>query len=169
MKKLLLILLCVPLLSYAQHSDRVLLIKQMYKETKSYEKKGDCKTINWVSISEDIDNGLKRKVTRCIYPEGYSRITLSYHITNCGGGHWVNAEYYYEDGNLYFAYITHTGRALLLPDNLRLYFTSDGRIEKLLVDYGEGNMEITDKKEIERITKSELEWLEIARTAYRLW
>ena len=30
-------------------------------------------------------------------------------------------------------------------------------------------LEIKDKKEIERITQSELEWLEIARTTYRLW
>ena len=58
MKKTLILLFCFPLLSYAQHSDRVLLIKKMYKETRSYEKEGDCKTISWLSISDVLDKGI---------------------------------------------------------------------------------------------------------------
>ena len=182
MKKLLLILLCLPLLFYAQHSDRVLEIKKMYKETKSYEIKGDCETIRWFSNPSgpyEMGFGLEREVNRCIYREGYSRITIHYDITNCGGGVSVSAEYYYEDGdserqgdwdfyrdgNLYFAYIINLGPS---EDKTRIYFKENGEIEKLLVDYGDGSVEIKDRNEIERITESELEWLEIARIACRL-
>ena len=192
MKKLLLILLCLPLLSYAQHSDRVLEIKKMYKETKSYESKGDCEKIRWFSNPSGTMEGLgfEREVNRCIYPQGYSRITLYYYITNCGGGGWVRAEYYYEDGDyekkgdwdfyrdgsLYFAYISDGSGTH--QNSTRIYFKQldygDGpviypEIEKLLVDYGDGNVEVKDRNEIERISNSALEWLEKARVACRLW
>tara|TARA_B100001758_G_C18335566_1_gene571372 strand:+ start:684 stop:1262 length:579 start_codon:yes stop_codon:yes gene_type:complete len=192
MKKLLLLLLiCLPFLSYTQDSDRVLEIREMYKETKSYAKKGDCNTIRWLSnypgIGEELDYGLERKVTRCIYPEGYSRISLNFNITECGGGLMVNAEYYYEggyyvdlerlddnlyrDGALYFAYITYTKRNGGKDQNhhpdVRLYFNSDGSIEKVLEDLGDGNAEI--KRSIESIRENELKWLDTARKALRLW
>jgi len=184
MKKLLLILLCLPIIGVGQDSDRVLEIRKMYKETKSYESKGDCETIRWFSNPSglyEMGFGLEREVKRCIYPKGYSRITLHYHITNCGGGGSVRAEYYYEDGdyekkgdwgfyrdgNLYFAYIIDDLGPL--EDKTRIYFKENGEIEKLLVDYGDGNVEIKDRNEIERITESELKWLERARIACRLW
>ena len=167
MKKTLILLFCFPLLSYAQHSDRVLLIKKMYKETRSYEKEGDCKTISWLSIGDPMDDGLGREVIKCLYPEGYSKIAFSFDITYCAGAPSVSAEYYYKNDNLYFAYIVNEVgiEEDREEDKTRLYFTSDGEIEKLLVDYGEGNVEIKDINEIERIKQPELEWLEKAKEA----
>jgi hypothetical protein len=158
MKKLLLILLCLPLLSYAQHSDRVLEIKKMYKKTRSYEKKGDCKTISWEEIDEDDEYGrsFEREVTKCIYPDNYSRISLSFSLWES----WLDGEYYFKNGNLYFAYLFDDwGNSI---DKWRIYFKENGEVEKILVDYGDGNTKVNDRGEIEIIEQNEIRWLNIA-------
>ena len=44
----------------------------------------------------------------------------------------------------------------------RIYFKENGEIEKILVDYGDGNSKVTDHKELDRITNFNLRWLNIA-------
>jgi hypothetical protein len=158
MKKLLLILLCLPLLSYAQHSDRVLEIKKMYKKTRSYEKKGDCKTISWEEIDEDDEYGrsFEREVAKCIYPDNYTRISLSFSLWES----WLDGEYYFKNGNLYFVYLSDDwGNS---QDKTRIYFKKNGEVEKILVDYGDGNVKVNDRGEIEIIEQNEIRWLNIA-------
>ncbi len=165
MKKILLLILLIPLVSYSQHSDRVLQIKKMYKETKSYEKdnQSNCISKEWTTNNQEMDNGLKRKVVRCTYPDQYSRIILDFDITFCGGAPSVYAEYYYKYGNLYFAYIKH--RPGTSEEKIRLYFKSDGSIEKVLVDYGneEGNIDMTNSTDIDKIIQPELDRLKVAQ------
>jgi len=130
----------------------------MYKETKSYEKRGDCKTISWEEIDEDDEYGrsFKREVTKCIYPDNYSRISLSFSLWES----WLNGEYYFKNGNLYFAYIIDDlGNS---QDKTRIYFKENGKIEKILVDYGDGNTKVNDRGEIEIIEQNEIRWLNIA-------
>ena len=185
MKKLLLILICFqPFLIYAQHSERVLEIKKMYKETKSYEKKKDCKKIRWFDSMEPesatYENSYKRKITRCSYPKRYSTISIYFEETHCGPSPAFNAYYYYKDDKLYFAHIINkflrtesydpvTGlfedfiwlKNGIVDSEIRLYFKSDGEIEKVLVDNGDGNVKITEKNKSQNIVDSALRFLNI--------
>ena len=154
MKKILLTLLCLPLLSYAQHSDRVLEIKKMYKETISYNKKGDCKTISWIEADDGI--GYSSEAVKCRYPYNYSRISLSLHLDH----YFISGEYYFKNDNLYFLYNNHdSGHE---QEDVRIYFKENGEIEKILVDYGDGNTKVNDRGEIARIKQNELRWLDTA-------
>ena len=158
MKKLLLLLLCVPLLVFSQNSDRVLEIKKMRKECKLFGNEKDCKRISTEEIEHESGKSFKQYVQKCLYPEGYSKIDFAL-------GNNLEAEYFYKDGKLYFAYIINDLGSSM--KKFKLYFKSDGDIEKLSVsDYEKGNIrksEIKDKNEIERIKQSELRWLEIAK------
>ena len=152
------IIFLFPLLIFSQHSDRVLEIKKMYKETKSFEKKGDCKTKSWEEIDEEDEyqRSYERKVTKCTYSEGYSRISLSFSLWES----WVDGEYYFKNGELFFAYIvSDLGSS---SNKSRIYFKKSGEVEKILIDYGDGNTRVNDKNEIEMIKKNELRWLNIA-------
>ena len=86
--------------------------------------------------------GLQREVNRCIYPEGYSRITINYDITNCGGG--VSGELniimkmgimkdreigIFIEMVICTLYIINLGPS---EDKTRIYFKENGEIEKLL-------------------------------------
>ena len=155
MKKLLLILLCLPLLFYAQHSDRVLEIKRMYKATKSYEKKGDCKTRSNINLATPNGN---EKATKCIYPYSYSRI--SFWQDQCNSSY--NAEYYFKNGNLYFAYSDWWDANDRGVEITRVYFKENGGIEKVLIDVGDGNTQVTDRSSIERIKESVIQRLNFA-------
>jgi len=164
----------------------------MYKETKSYEEKKDCKTIRWFEVMEEdpnsnYENNHKRKVTRCLYLEGYSKISVYYEETHCGPSPAVNANYYYKDNKLYFAHIINkflrtesydpvTGlfEDFIWPKNgivdneIRLYFKVNGEIEKILVDNVDGRNEITDKNDGESIVDSALRFLTLDEFLLRI-
>ena len=157
-KTLLFLIFLAPILLLSQHSDRVLLIKKMYKETISYSKVGDCKTISWEEIDDDDEYGrsFEREVTKCIYPDNYSRISLSFSLWES----WLDGEYYFKNGNLYFAYLFDDwGNSI---DKWRIYFKENGEVEKILVDYGDGNTKVNDRGEIEIIEQNKIIWLNIA-------
>ena len=157
-KTLLFLIFLAPILLLSQHSDRVLLIKKMYKETISYSKVGDCKTISWEEIDDDDEYGrsFEREVTKCLYPDNYSRISLSFSLWES----WLGGEYYFKNDNLYFVYIvSDQGNS---EDKTRIYFKENGEIEKILVDYGEGNTTVNDSSDIEIIKRNKLIWLSIA-------
>ena len=143
---------------YSQHSDRVLEIKKMYEETKSFNYKKNCETLRWNEIDENdgFERSLKRKVVECIYPESYTRISLSFEFLES----WLDAEYYFKDDNLYFAYIVDESGSDKYK--IRIYFKDYLEVEKVLFDNGQGNTKIKDKNTIEDIKKQYLKWLFIA-------
>ena len=162
MKKLLFVFVTFYSFSlFSQHSDRVLEIKKMYKETKSLDDRKNCETLRWEEIDENdgYERPLKRKVIECIYPESYTRISLSFEFLES----WLDAEYYYKDGNLYFAYIVDDSGSNKYK--IRIYFKDDLEIEKVLFDDGQGNNKINDKNMMEDIKKQYLKWLFIAEDA----
>ena len=159
MKKLLIVF--VTFYSFAlfsQHSDRVLEIKKMYKQTKSFDDKKNCETLRWEEIDENdgYERPLKRKVAECIYPESYARISLSFEFLES----WLDAEYYFKNDNLYFAYIVDDFGSDKYK--IRIYFKADLEVEKVLFDNGQGNTKINDKNTVEDIKKQYLKWLYIA-------
>ena len=159
MNKLLLSLIFLfPVFLFSQHSDRVLEIKQMYKEVKSYSKDGDCKTIRWEDkLEDDVYESLhERKAIECIYLNKYSRISLNFSLWQSS----LNGEYYFKNGKIFFAYIVNEWDDS--KDKTRIYFKENGEIEKILIDYGDGTLKVTDHKELDRITNFNLRWLNIA-------
>jgi hypothetical protein len=73
---------------------------------------------------------------------------------------WLGGEYYFKNDNLYFVYIdSDSGNS---EDKTRIYFKENGEIEKILVDYGEGNTTVNDSSDIEIIKRNKLIWLSIA-------
>ena len=139
MKKLLLILLCVPLIGLGQDvEERIVLIKKMYKETNELSKNSndDCKEIKEIrySIPGDIySRPIVTKIKYCIYENGYSRIT--YRFQGLDGGQYN--EYYFRYNSLYFSYLTEGGE--WGDEDSRQYFNEKGELIRNLVDVGEGN------------------------------
>ena len=142
----------------SKYTDRVRQIKEMYKEVNSYSEDGKCKTISWEEIDEEDEyqRSFERKVTKCTYSEGYSRISLSFSLWES----WVDGEYYFKNGELFFAYIVSDLGSF--SNKSRIYFKKSGEVEKILIDYGDGNTMVNDRNEIEMIKKNELRWLNIA-------
>lgn len=138
----------------SKYTDRVRQIKEMYKEVKSYSKDGKCKTINWEETDEF--RPFDREVTECIYPDGYKRITLAFALWES----YLTSEYYFVNDKLFFVYEVDEG--YVEKNKTRIYFKENGEIEKILVDYGDGNSKVTDHKELDRITNFNLRWLNIA-------
>jgi len=155
MNKLLLSLIFLfPVFLFSQHSDRVLEIKQMYQEVKSYSEDGKCNTISWEETDEF--RPFEREVSNCIYPDGYKRITLGFALWES----YLTSEYYFVNDKLFFVYeIAELGSEKL---KTRVYFKENGDIEKILVDSGDGNNKVTDRNEVSGIKKSVLRWLNIA-------
>ncbi len=156
MKKLLFVFVTFYSFSlFSQYSDRVLEIKKMYKETKSFDDKKNCEILRWEEIDENdgYERTLKRKVTGCIYPKSYTRISLSFEFLES----WLDAEYYFKNDNLYFAYIVDDSGSDKYK--IRIYFKNYLEVEKVLFDDGQGNTKINDKNLIEDIKKQYLKWL----------
>ena len=86
MKKLLLVFVTFYSFSlFSQYSDRVLEIKKMYKETKSFDDKKTVRLLGGRRLMKMMGmNASKRKVTGCIYPKSYTRISLSFEFLNPG-------------------------------------------------------------------------------------
>jgi len=139
MKKLLLILLCLPMIGFGQDvKERIDLIKKMYKETDELSKKSDddCKEIEKIEYSTPGDiysRPYKTKIKYCIYKNGYSRIT--YRFQGDHGGQYN--EYYFRYNSLYFSYLTEGGEGG--NRDSRQYFNEKGELIRNLVDFGEGN------------------------------
>ncbi|MEJ6748726.1 MAG: hypothetical protein QNK60_02215 [Flavobacteriales bacterium] len=142
----------------SKYTDRVRQIKEMYKEVKSYSKDGKCKTIRWEEKLEgDVYESLhERKTIKCIYLDNYSKISLNFSLWQSN----LDGEYYFKNGKIFFAYIVNEWEDS--KDKTRIYFKENGEIEKILVDYGDGNSKVTDHKELDRITNFNLRWLNIA-------
>ena len=89
-------------------------------------------------------------------PKSYTRISLSFEFLES----WLDAEYYFKNDNLYFAYIIDDSGSDKYK--IRIYFKDDLEVEKVLFDDGQGNTKINDKNMIEDIKKQYLKWLFIA-------
>ena len=145
MKKLLLILLCVPLIGLGQNvKERIDLIKKMYKETNELSKKSNnnCKEIEEIEYATPGDIYSRPYITKikyCIYENGYSRITYEFQ-----GDHWGEYnEYYFRYNSLYFSYLTEGGEGV--SSDSRQYFNEKGELIRNLVDVGEGNKNSNSK------------------------
>ena len=142
MKKLLLILLCVPLIGLGQDvNERILLIKEMYKETNELLNKSgqSCKEIEEVEYDIPGDKYSRpyiKTIKYCNLDKGYSRITYEYK----GDHYYEHEEYYFRYNTLYFSYRVNSDG----PDDIkyRQYFNTDGELIRNLVDYGNGNKNI---------------------------
>ena len=140
MRKVLLILLCVPLIGFGQDvKERIDLIKKMYKETNELSKNSndDCKEIKEIEYSTPGDVYSRPYITKiryCIYENGYSRITYKFQ-----GDHYGEYnEYYFRYNSLYFSYLTEGGGGSYHRRS-RQYFNEKGDLIRNLVDVGEGN------------------------------
>jgi hypothetical protein len=160
MKKLLLLLI-IPLFvfGFTQNvKERVLLIKKMYKETQELVKTGtkDCKDVSYSEVFDDDEYSrpYDRDITYCDFGQGYSRISCDFFLDHSA----VSAEYYFIYNHLYFAYvIVHFGFA---QDEYRLYFNEEGSVIRLLENIeDEGNTEVINQEERERLKEEHLYWL----------
>ena len=139
MKKLLLILLCLPFIGFGQDNQkRIQLIKKMYKETNELSKKSNdnCQIIKKIEyeIPGDIySRPYGTTVKYCNYGKGYSRITYQYQGDHMG----ERNEYYFRYNSLYFSYCTEGeyGKGIAI----RQYFNEKGELIRNLIDVGEGN------------------------------
>jgi len=140
MKKLLLILLCLPMIGFGQDvKERIDLIKKMYKETNELSKNSndDCKEIKEIEYETPGDVYSRPYITKikyCIYENGYSRITYEFL-----GDHYIQGnEYYFRYNSLYFSYLTESTGSDYASKS-RQYFNEKGELIRNLVDVGEGN------------------------------
>ena len=153
-KKLLLILLCsVLMFSFSQENDRILEIKDLYSKIISATPHS-IDTVSWTEAVNENTYNLKRTFIYSYFENNLSKI-------NCEimQDHFlISSEYYFENNELFFIFLKNDfGNE---KEENRLYFNKFGGIEKLLVNYGNGNEEIKDEDEINIIKESTLNWLE---------
>ena len=150
MKKLIL-LLFIPLVSFGQVEyddydeviediqNRIVLIKQMYKETNRLLEKENviCKKIEAVEY-DDYDEVIiaEKKIKYCDLKSGYSKITIEIY------GPSLNdyEEHYFRYNNLYFSYLKLSDEGG--ETTIRHYFNSSGDLIRNLKDDGSGNKNI---------------------------
>ena len=144
MQKILLLLI-IPLLSFSQtNEEQILLIKEMYKETKKLlsSSKNNCRSITFYEY-EDPDDEYSRPYTRdvtyCNVGNGYSRITCDF----SGDHDFETAEYYFKYNYLYFYYGTYS---YVVDEEktikYRQYFNPSGQMIRNLENSGTGNKDV---------------------------
>ena len=139
MKKLLLLLLCVPFIGLGQDvKERIVLIKKMYKETNELSENSNeiCKEIEEIEYETPGDIYSRPYITTiayCIYDKGYSMIRYDFQ-----GDHYGKyEEYYFRYNSLYFSYFT-SGYGEDSEEN-RQYFNEEMELIRNLIDVGNGN------------------------------
>ncbi len=136
MKKLIFILFFVPFNFSAQDvQNRILLIKEMYKETNRLMDRGNtiCKKIK-IEKFNDYDDIYAEY---CDLDNGYSKITIEIY----GPSLYDSYEYYFRYNNLYFSYIKISAEIEGIY-KYRQYFNSYGELIRNLEDDGSGNKKI---------------------------
>lgn len=138
MKKLIFILFFVPFNFTAQDvQNRILLIKEMYKETNRLMDNENtiCKFIR-LDLYDDYDKEMKvgdRVIEYCDLDNGYSKITIEIYEPDS----FINEEHYFRYNNLFFSYISYAEEQFEVK--YRHYFNSRGDLIRNLIDDGSGN------------------------------
>tara|TARA_B110000240_G_scaffold188833_1_gene228092 strand:- start:519 stop:1586 length:1068 start_codon:yes stop_codon:yes gene_type:complete len=139
--------------SFSQENDRILEIKDLYSKIISATPHS-IDTVSWTEAVNENTYNLKRTFIYSYFENNLSKI-------NCEimQDHFlISSEYYFENNELFFIFLKNDfGNE---KEENRLYFNKFGGIEKLLVNYGNGNEEIKDEDEINIIKESTLNWLE---------
>ena len=144
MKKSILILFFVSFNFYAQDiQNRILLIKEMYKETNKLMIKENtiCKLSVHNTLHVDIDEIIEdreRKIEYCNLDNGYSKITITINEPDS----YIHEEHYFRYNNLYFSYINYAHYEGEVT--YRHYFNSRGDIIRNLIDDGSGNKNFSE-------------------------
>ena len=154
MKKLLIILCCSAImLSFSQESDRILEIKALYSKIindTSYK----TDTVSWSISENEYSSPLTRTFVYSYFENNLSKLNCEIKQDDF----FISSQYYFKDNVLFFAFLTYDYGSD--KEENRLYFNKFGGIEKLLVNYGNGNKEITDIDEINKLKQVTLNWLE---------
>ena len=146
MKKLLTLLLFIPLVSFGQKDiqNRIVLIKQMYKETNRLLEKENviCKKIE-IEKFNDYDDIF---VEYCDLNNGYSKITIEIYCPSL----YDSYDYYFRYNNLYFSYIKISAEIYGIY-KYRQYFNSNGELIRNLEDDGSGNKNINSAANLDML------------------
>tara|TARA_B100000795_G_C22784804_1_gene434096 strand:+ start:595 stop:1983 length:1389 start_codon:yes stop_codon:yes gene_type:complete len=153
-KKLLLILCCSAIMfSFSKDNDRILEIKELYSKIindTSYK----TDTVSWSVSENEYSSPLARTFVYSYFENNLSKLNCEIKQDDF----FISSQYYFEDNVLFFAFLTYDYGSE--KEENRLYFNKFGEIEKLLVNYGNGNKEINDQDEKNSIKESTLNWLE---------
>ena len=154
MKKLLIILCCSAIMfSFSKDNDRILEIKALYSKIindTSYK----TDTVSWSVSENEYSSPLARTFVYSYFENNLSKLNCEIKQDHF----FISSEYYFKDNVLFFAFLTYDYGSD--KEENRLYFNKFGGIEKLLVNYGNGNKEITDIDEINKLKQVTLNWLE---------
>ena len=153
-KKLLLILCCSAIMfSFSKDNDRILEIKELYSKIindTSYK----TDTVSWSVSENEYSSPLARTFVYSYFENNLSKLNCEIKQDDF----FISSQYYFKDNVLFFAFLTYDYGSE--KEENRLYFNKFGGIEKLLVNYGNGNKEINDQDEKNSIKESTLNWLE---------
>jgi ASC-1-like (ASCH) protein len=141
MKKLIFILFFVPFNFSAQDvQNRILLIKEMYKETNRLMDKENviCKKIKAIEYDDDEIEIERRIINYCDFDNGYSKITIEI----ISPGQQDYEEHYFRFNNLYFSYLDTKGEGGEIT--YRHYLNSSGKLIRNLIDDGSGNKNFSE-------------------------
>ena len=141
MKKLIFILFFIPFNFSAQDvQNRILLIKEMYKETNRLMDKENviCKKIKAIEYDDDEIEIERRIIKYCDFDNGYSKITIEI----ISPGQQDYEEHYFRFNNLYFSYLDTKGEGGEIT--YRHYFNSSGKLIRNLIDDGSGNKNFSE-------------------------
>ena len=148
-------ILCSSLImfSFSKENDRILEIKALYSKIindSSYK----TDTVIWSVSENEYSSPLERTFVYSYFENNLSKLICYIKQDDFV----ISSEYYFEDKVLFFAFLTYDFGSE--KEENRMYFNTSGGIEKLLVNYGNGNKEIKDKNTINSIKESTLKWLE---------
>jgi hypothetical protein len=155
--KLLLLILIIPVSSFSQDSERILEIRALYTKITN-DTPYSTDTVSWSESEDEYSYPLERTFVYSYFENNLSKLNCEIRQDHS----WISAEYYFEDNTLFFAFLIYDGEGVATED--RLYFTKSGEIEMLLVNSGEGNVELSDANDIDKIKQETLRWIDIGNT-----
>ena len=158
MKKILVILILSALMfSFSKDNERIIEVRALYSKIIN-DSPYSIDTISWSESENEYSYPLERTFVYSYFENNLSKLNCEIRQDHL----WISSEYYFEDNKLFFVFLTYDYGDV--KEENRLYFNKSGKIEKLLVNNGRGNVELSDVSKINEIRQVTFKWLEIGNT-----
>jgi hypothetical protein len=143
--------------SFSKDNERILDVRALYTKIIN-DSPYSIDTVSWAESESEYSHPLERTFIYSYFENNLSKLNCEIRQDHL----WISSEYYFEDNELFFAFLTYDYGDE--KEENRLYFNKSGKIEKLLVNYGKGNVELSDASKIHEIRQVTLKWLDIGNT-----